>query len=100
MATIGIKQYKPMQSLGIKNYKPMQTLGMKSYISNHPPSNNPLSHSRDGIIYNASNSADTQREPMKHNSFKQNDYTKNIKPATIEKARKKKPDENSDKKFA
>ncbi len=52
MATVGIKQYKPAQNLGVKIYKPMQSLGMKSHISNHPPSNNPLSHSRAAVAVN------------------------------------------------
>jgi hypothetical protein len=96
----GIKQYKPIQNLGIKSYKPSLSLGMKTYTQNHNHTgDSPNGHTHDGIIYNTSNSADVQREPMKHNNFKPKDYTKNIIHSSIEKARKKKPNENNDKKF-
>ncbi len=97
---LGNKYSRITHSLGNKHYKPSQSLGVRFYPNKPMVGNNPLTHTPDGIIYNNSNSGDAHREPMKHQvPYAPKNYTQNIKHSTIEKARKKKPEENHDKHF-
>ena len=91
--SIGSKQHKSILKPGIKSYKPIFNLGMKTYSNHlshaHNQEQSKMSHSNDGVIYNTSNNADIQREPMKYTKFVAKDHTKNIVHSSIEKAKKK-----------
>jgi hypothetical protein len=101
--SLAIKHYKPDSSLGMKKYKPHFNLGIKTYTNhlNHVSnSNNPLAHSKDGVIYNNSNSADSYKEPKKFiSSYKPRNYTQEIKHSSIEKAKKKSSNKYENSKF-